>query len=135
MGIKATNPLTRFTGKTTMIMGTIKLPIYIGGITKIVKFSILDKPAIYNMILGTPWIHAMGLVASSYHQCVKFPTPNGAYSIRGNQRMFRTCFISERRRARRVPSSEHFYIRLVDRRYGRNISKKHNSRAERKSDL
>lgn len=92
-----TKPLTGFTGETTMTMETIKLPVYIEGINKLVKFSILDKPAIYNVILGTPWTHAMGAVALTYNQCVKFPTPDGANTIRGNQRMSRTCFVSEKK--------------------------------------
>lgn len=54
-------PLTVFTGSTTMTIGTIKFPIYV------VKFVVVDKPVIYNVILGTPWIHLMKVVTSKYH--------------------------------------------------------------------
>lgn len=39
-------PLTSFAGETTMSVGTIKLPIHIGGVTKITMFTIIDKPAV-----------------------------------------------------------------------------------------
>ncbi|CAA7040171.1 unnamed protein product [Microthlaspi erraticum] len=34
--------------------GTVRLPVYVGGISKLLKFIVMDKPAIYNAILGTP---------------------------------------------------------------------------------
>lgn len=77
-------PLTGFTIKVTMMIGTIELPIYIERITKIVKFMVVDKLAIYNMIMGIPWMHSMKAVPSTYHQCVKFSTPNGIFTIKGN---------------------------------------------------
>lgn len=66
-----------------MTIGTIKLVVNIGGITKLVKFVVIDKSANYNGILGTPWIYAIKLVPSTYHKCVKFPTPDGTNTIRG----------------------------------------------------
>lgn len=57
----------------------------------------LDKPAIYNVILGTPWLYSMKAVVSTYHQCIKFPTSNGALTIERNQRTARTYFFSERK--------------------------------------
>ncbi|XP_024007765.1 uncharacterized protein LOC112083885 [Eutrema salsugineum] len=55
-------PLTGFDGERCMV----NIPIYLGGVAKIIQFLILDKPAIYNAILGTPWLHAMKAVASTY---------------------------------------------------------------------
>ncbi|CAA7059260.1 unnamed protein product [Microthlaspi erraticum] len=45
----------------------------------------MDKPAIYNAILGTPWLHEMKAVISTFHQCVKFPIPSGIFTLRGDQ--------------------------------------------------
>ncbi|XP_024006459.1 uncharacterized protein LOC112082972 [Eutrema salsugineum] len=42
-----------------MTVGTVKILIYLAGVAKIIQFLILDKPAIYNAILGTPWLHTM----------------------------------------------------------------------------
>ncbi|XP_024015214.1 uncharacterized protein LOC112088924 [Eutrema salsugineum] len=88
-------PLTGFTGEQTMTVGTVKIPIYVAGVAKTVKFFVMKTPAIYNAILGTPWLHAMKAVASTYHQCVKFPTSGGIYTLRGNQATARSCYINE----------------------------------------
>jgi len=37
-----------------------------------VEFQVLDISALYNLLLGRPWIHAAGAVASTLHQTVKF---------------------------------------------------------------
>ncbi|KAG7529473.1 Retrotransposon gag domain, partial [Arabidopsis thaliana x Arabidopsis arenosa] len=54
------------------------------------RFCCFDKPAAYNIILGTPWIYQMKAVPSTYHQCIKFPTPSGVGTIRGSQEASRT---------------------------------------------
>ena len=78
-----------------MTIRTIKLPIFVGGIIAWVKFVVLDKSAVYNVILGTPWIHQMQAIPSTYHQCVKFPTHKRVFTLRGNQQVARTCFLIE----------------------------------------
>lgn len=50
-------PLIGFDGDTKMKIKTIKLLVYFGRITKLIKFLIVDKPAIYNVILGTIRLH------------------------------------------------------------------------------
>ncbi|XP_024004042.1 uncharacterized protein LOC112081519 [Eutrema salsugineum] len=88
-------PLTGFDGDRCMTVGMVNIPIYLSGIAKIIQFLILDKPAIFNAILSTPWLHAMKAVASTYHQCLKFPTPDGVYTLRRNQVVARSCYINE----------------------------------------
>ena len=90
-------PLTGFNGDTTMTIGTIQLPVQAAGVTRIVDFSVADHPAIYNVILGTPWLNAMRAVPSPYHLCLKFPTPSGVGTIRGSQRESRVCLLAEHR--------------------------------------
>ncbi|XP_024006602.1 uncharacterized protein LOC112083104 [Eutrema salsugineum] len=87
-------PLTGFSGEITMTIGTIRLPVQ-AGVTKVVEFSIADHPAIYNVIMGTPWLNSMRAVPSTYHLCVKFPTPGGIKMIWGNQKESRMCFLAE----------------------------------------
>ena len=90
-------PLAGFDGDFVMTIGTVKLPMFVGGMITWVKFVVIDKPAIYNAILGTPWLHQMQAIPSTYHQCVKFPTQNGVFTLRGNQQVARTCFLIEHR--------------------------------------
>ncbi|KAG7585621.1 Retrotransposon gag domain [Arabidopsis thaliana x Arabidopsis arenosa] len=75
-------PLVAFTSDTSMSLGNIKLPVLVAGVLKIVEFIVFDRPAAYNIILGTPWIYQMKAIPSTYHQCVKFPTPAGIGTIR-----------------------------------------------------
>ncbi|XP_019086824.1 PREDICTED: uncharacterized protein LOC109127059 [Camelina sativa] len=51
--------LTGFDGDHLMSVGTITLPIFVGGIARYFRFAVIDKPTIYNVILGTPWLHKM----------------------------------------------------------------------------
>ncbi|KAG7579151.1 Ribonuclease H-like superfamily [Arabidopsis thaliana x Arabidopsis arenosa] len=84
------SPLVAFTSESAMSLGTIKLPVLAKNVSKIVDFVVFDKPAAYNIILGTPWIYQMKAVPSTYHQCIKFPTPSGVETIRGSQEASRT---------------------------------------------
>ncbi|XP_024016338.1 uncharacterized protein LOC112089815 [Eutrema salsugineum] len=88
-------PITGFSRETTMTMGTIRLPVVAGGVTRIVEFCVTDHPAIYNVIMGTPWINAMRAVPSTYHLCLRFPTAAGIKTIWGNQKESRMCCLAE----------------------------------------
>ena len=68
------------------MIGAIKLLVYACGVTRTVKFSVIRTKAPYNAILGTPWLHSMKAISSTYHKCVKFPGPNGqVQALRGDQ--------------------------------------------------
>ncbi|KAG7552365.1 Retrotransposon gag domain [Arabidopsis thaliana x Arabidopsis arenosa] len=86
-------PLVAFTSDTSMSLGNIKLPVLAAGVPKIVEFIVFDRPAAYNIILGTPWIYQMKAIPSTYHQCVKFPTPARIGTIRGDQETSRSCYL------------------------------------------
>ncbi|KAF8100593.1 hypothetical protein N665_0221s0070 [Sinapis alba] len=72
--------LTGFNGSSTTLLGTIRLNVFVGGVSKLIKFSVIDTVTQYNAILGTPWLHSMKAVPSTYHQCVKFSTKEGKSS-------------------------------------------------------
>ncbi|KAG7567535.1 Retrotransposon gag domain [Arabidopsis thaliana x Arabidopsis arenosa] len=86
-------PLVAFTSDTSMSLGNIKLPVLAAGVPKIVEFIVFDRPAAYNIILGTPWIYQMRAIPSTYHQYVKFPTPGGIGTIQGDQETSRSCYL------------------------------------------
>ncbi|KAG7636247.1 Ribonuclease H domain [Arabidopsis thaliana x Arabidopsis arenosa] len=78
--------LVSFTSETSMSLGTVVLPLTAQGVVKMVEFTVFDRPAAYNVILGTLWLYEMKPVPSTYHQCVKFPTPGGIGQVLGSQR-------------------------------------------------
>ncbi|XP_074297674.1 uncharacterized protein LOC141628425 [Silene latifolia] len=78
---KKTIPLVGFSGETANSLREIVIPTYTGGFNKQVKYLVIDGPSTYNVILGRPWLHLMKAVPSTYHQCVKFPTPWGVETI------------------------------------------------------
>ncbi|KAG7556855.1 Retrotransposon gag domain [Arabidopsis suecica] len=59
-------PLVAFTSDTSMSLGNIKLPVLATGVPKIVEFIVFDRPAAYNIILGTPWIYQMCEISDSW---------------------------------------------------------------------
>ncbi|XP_013617681.1 PREDICTED: uncharacterized protein LOC106324220 [Brassica oleracea var. oleracea] len=87
--------LTGFNGSSKQMIGTIRLQVYTGDVIRTVKFSVVRARAPYNAILGTPWLHSMKAIPSTYHQCVKFPGKDGAtQTIRGDQRAARDLLIA-----------------------------------------
>ncbi|XP_070032052.1 uncharacterized protein [Nicotiana tomentosiformis] len=77
--------LTGFNNAVERTSGEITLPVLAGGVTLETTFHITDKDTTYNAIIGRPWIHTMRAIPSSLYQVIKFPTPWGIFSIRGEQ--------------------------------------------------
>ncbi|XP_013601081.1 PREDICTED: uncharacterized protein LOC106308462 [Brassica oleracea var. oleracea] len=93
--IKASSrTLTRFNGSSETILGTICLPVRACGVTRTVKFAVVSTKAPYHAILGTPWLHSMQAVPSTYHQCVKFPGTDGRIkTLLGDQKAARDLLV------------------------------------------
>ncbi|XP_026445572.1 uncharacterized protein LOC113346222 [Papaver somniferum] len=53
------------------------MPITVANKPVLGNFLLLDCRAPYNEIVGRDWMHAIGAVTSSYHQCLKFVTSEG----------------------------------------------------------
>lgn len=47
--------------------------------------------------MGTLWIHAMRAVVLSYHHCQRFPSSGVIFTIKWNQKVVRSCFITEKK--------------------------------------
>ncbi|XP_070009558.1 uncharacterized protein [Nicotiana sylvestris] len=61
-----------FDGSQKSTIGEIGLCLQMGPTWFDVEFQVIDIPASYNLLLGQPWIHTAGAVASTLHQAVKF---------------------------------------------------------------
>nr|XP_016437581.1 PREDICTED: uncharacterized protein LOC107763605 [Nicotiana tabacum] len=78
--------LTGFNNAVERTSGEIKLPVLAGGVIMETTFHVMNLETAYNAIIGRLWIHAMRAVPSSFYQVIKFPTPWGVFSIRGEPR-------------------------------------------------
>ncbi|XP_070013293.1 uncharacterized protein [Nicotiana sylvestris] len=65
-------------------IGEIDLCLQMGPTWFDVEFQILDISATYNFLLGRPWIHTNGAVASTLHQAVKFEWNHQEVIIHGD---------------------------------------------------
>ncbi|XP_070050109.1 uncharacterized protein [Nicotiana tomentosiformis] len=83
--ISATKLLAGFNLAIVTTRGEILLLTNDEGVMKIALFEVLDGDMGYNIILGRPWLHEMKFVPSTYHQLLKFLTPEGIKQIRADQ--------------------------------------------------
>ncbi|XP_026416109.1 uncharacterized protein LOC113311491 [Papaver somniferum] len=60
-------------------------------IPSIYKIYGLDIESPYNALIGRPWMHGILAVASTFHQCIKFPLPQGVGIIRGDTVESKNC--------------------------------------------
>lgn len=58
-----------------------------------VEFLVVDKPSIYNAILGRPTLNGLKAVVPTYFLAMKIPTLNEVGIFRGNQEMARKCYV------------------------------------------
>ncbi|XP_019237896.1 PREDICTED: uncharacterized protein LOC109222560 [Nicotiana attenuata] len=83
--IPATKLLARFNLASATTRGEILLLTNAEEIMKTTLFEVVDEDMGYNIILGRPWLHEKKAVPSTYHQYLKFSTPEGIKQIRGDQ--------------------------------------------------
>ena len=76
-----------------ILKGQISLPVNMESKEVMVTFIVVRLFPPYTVILGRPWIHAMGAVPSTLHVKVKFPTEQGVAIVRGSQQMARQCLV------------------------------------------
>ena len=88
------SPLMSFNGKLVIPNGMIRLPIQTGPEIVEVNFIVVDTYSPYTAIVGWPWLHTLGAIASSLHQKVKFPSGDQVLEIRGCQPTARQCVVA-----------------------------------------
>ena len=54
------------------MIGTIEIELAVEPQVFLVTLQVMDIHPSYSMLLRRPWIHSMGAVASSLHQCLKY---------------------------------------------------------------
>ncbi|XP_065616187.1 uncharacterized protein LOC111990281 [Quercus suber] len=89
-----TTPLVGFDGKLVVLEGQVFLPMNMEGREVVITFIVVPSFSPYTAILGRPWIHAMGVVPSTLHVKVKFPTEHGITVVQGSQQMTKQCLVA-----------------------------------------
>ena len=92
--IPYSSPLISFNGKLVIPKGMIRLPIQTGPEIVEVNFIVVDTYSPYITIVGRPWLHTSGAVASSLHQKVKFLSGDQVLEIHGCQSTTRQCVVA-----------------------------------------
>ncbi|XP_075645386.1 uncharacterized protein LOC142616411 [Castanea sativa] len=91
---KYNTPLVGFDGRMVIPNGQISLLVNMEGKEVMVTFIVIALVSPYTIILGRPWIHAMGAVPSTLHVKVKFCAEQGIAIVRGNQQVARQCLVA-----------------------------------------
>ena len=65
--------------------GTFEVLVKAGPLESMVKFTVLDIPVSYAILLGRPWFHPLGGVPSTLHQMIKFPAEGDVIVIRAGE--------------------------------------------------
>ena len=86
--------LVSFEGKMVVPKGQISLPVQTGSDVVEVDFIVVDAFFPYTAIMGRPWLHSLGVVSSTLHQKVKYPSRGQVLEIVGSQSMARQCLIA-----------------------------------------
>ena len=71
---KYDSPLVGFDGRLVVSRGMIRLPVQVRDEEVQVSFIVVEAYSLYTAILVRPWLHAMGVVPSTLHLKVKYPT-------------------------------------------------------------
>ncbi|XP_057975293.1 uncharacterized protein LOC131162706 [Malania oleifera] len=90
-------PLVGFKRDVAHPMGTITLLVTMGAtpqqVTSLTKFLVVDRPLVYNIILGRPLLNEVQAITSMYHLKMKFPTSHGRRVVKGDQAVTQNCYV------------------------------------------
>ena len=90
-------PLYGFSGEQVEAEGMIALPVTMGEVPaqtiRMINFLVVDRPSVYNVIIGRPTLNSIRAITSTYHLAMKFPTDFGIGVIMGDQKEARICYI------------------------------------------
>ena len=70
------------------VMGTLEIELLRSPITFVTLFQVLKIPTSFNLLLGRPWIHKVGVIPSSLYQKVKFICDGQVITVRSIGDMF-----------------------------------------------
>ncbi|GKV39077.1 hypothetical protein SLEP1_g46896 [Rubroshorea leprosula] len=87
-----------FNNQPVPVEGVLTLNVAFGRgrtyVTPSVRFLVVKMASSFNIVIGRPTLTEIRAVVSQSHLCMKFPTPMGIATLRGNQEVARHCYIT-----------------------------------------
>ncbi|GKU89055.1 hypothetical protein SLEP1_g3247 [Rubroshorea leprosula] len=95
---KYDGPIYGFNNQLVPVEGVLTLHVAFGSgrtyVTPSVRFLVVKMVSSFNIVIGRPTLTEIRTVVSQSHLCMKFPTPMGIATLRGNQEVARHCYIT-----------------------------------------
>ncbi|GKV49888.1 hypothetical protein SLEP1_g56612 [Rubroshorea leprosula] len=95
---KYDGPIYGFNNQPVPVEGVLTLHVAFGSgrtyVTPSVRFLVVKMASSFNVVIGRPTLTEIRAVVSQSHLCMKFPTPMGIATLRGNQEVARHCYIT-----------------------------------------
>ncbi|GKV17032.1 hypothetical protein SLEP1_g27588 [Rubroshorea leprosula] len=87
-----------FNNQPVLVEGILTMNVAFGSgrsyVTPSVRFLVVKMASSFNVVIGRPTLTEIQAVVSQSHLCMKFPTPMGIATLRGNQEVTRHCYIT-----------------------------------------
>ncbi|GKV42967.1 hypothetical protein SLEP1_g50318 [Rubroshorea leprosula] len=91
-------PIYGFNNQPVPVEGVLTMNVAFGSgrsyVTPPVRFLVVKMASSFNVVIGRPTLTEIRAVVSQSHLCMKFPTPTGIATLRGNQEVARHCYIT-----------------------------------------
>ncbi|GKV15370.1 hypothetical protein SLEP1_g26164 [Rubroshorea leprosula] len=91
-------PIYGFNNQPVPVEGVLTMNVAFGSgrsyVTPSVRFLVVKMASSFNVVIGRPTLTEIQAVVSQSHLCMKFPTPTGIATLRGNQEVARHCYIT-----------------------------------------
>ncbi|GKV46622.1 hypothetical protein SLEP1_g53596 [Rubroshorea leprosula] len=91
------SPIYGFNNQPIQVEGVLTFNVAFGSgrtyVTPSVRF-LVKMASSFNIVIGRPTLTEIRVVASQSHLCMKFPTPMGIATLRGNQEVAGHCYIT-----------------------------------------
>ncbi|GKV02696.1 hypothetical protein SLEP1_g15094 [Rubroshorea leprosula] len=95
---KYDGPIYGFNNQPVPVEGVLTLHVAFGSgrtyVTSSVRFLVVKMASSFNIVIGRPTLTEIRAVVSQSHLCMKFPTPMGIATLRGNQEVARHYYIT-----------------------------------------
>ncbi|GKV06071.1 hypothetical protein SLEP1_g18002 [Rubroshorea leprosula] len=94
---KYDGPIYGFNNRPVSVEGVLTLHVAFGSgrtyVTPSVRLLVVKMVSSFNIVIGRPTLTEIRVVVSQSHLCMKFPTPMGIATLRGNQEVARHCYM------------------------------------------